>query len=141
MNKNAELLPYYIELAKRIKFQNVLPFWAIAKSKRIKVGQLAGVISRDGYRVIRITLNKVPKTLSAHRLQWIAQYGELPRGELDHINHNSIGNLRQANRSQNMSHREMLSNNTSGFKGVSMDKRRGLWRSSISVPSVSGVGR
>lgn len=71
----------------------------------------------------------------AHRIAWALHYGAWPFGEVDHINtiraDNRISNLRDTPRSGNQQNKGKQSNNTSGFKGVCMDKRTGLWFASI----------
>lgn len=60
----------------------------------------------------------------AHRIAWLIAYGEFPNSEIDHENgvpdDNRLSNLRTATRSQNGSNRRLHSNNTSGFRGVSL---------------------
>jgi len=57
--------------------------------------------------------------------------------EVDHIDqngsNNSIQNLRLANRSQNAANMKLKSSNTTGFKGVSWQKSRGLFRCTITL--------
>ena len=57
--------------------------------------------------------------------------------EVDHINHNRLDNrkenLRFATRSQNNWNRSLNKNNTSGYKGVSWNKKVGKWESRIRV--------
>lgn len=54
---------------------------------------------------------------------------------VDHRNgfrlHNVIENLRAATPRQNQANRRMSRNNTSGYIGVFLDKRRGIWRSEV----------
>jgi hypothetical protein len=56
---------------------------------------------------------------------------------VDHINHDTLdnrrANLRLCNRRQNQANQRMVSTNTSGFKGVSLDKRNNKWRARIRV--------
>jgi hypothetical protein len=56
---------------------------------------------------------------------------------VDHRNGNGLdnrrSNLRLATNSQNQMNRGLQRNNTSGFKGVSFDRRRGLWMAKIYV--------
>lgn len=62
-----------------------------------------------------------------HRLILNVQKGM----EVDHINYNPLdnrrSNIRIVTRSQNMMNRKLLKNNTSGFKGVSWNKRIRRW--------------
>jgi len=66
----------------------------------------------------------------AHQLAFIIKEGYLPE-EIDHKDRNRANNkwdnLRVATDSQNNYNRGIASNNTSGYKGVSWDKRLGLW--------------
>jgi hypothetical protein len=91
------------------------------------VGKIAGS-ERNGYIRLRVD----GKNYSAHRLAWLYVYGEHPEGEIDHINRvrsdNRICNLRVVNRSANKLNCGGYANNTSGVKGVSIDRRRGTWR-------------
>lgn len=55
--------------------------------------------------------------------------------ETDHRNRNGLdnrrSNLRPASRSQNNANRAVQRNNTSGYKGVTFDKRAGRWLAQI----------
>lgn len=61
-----------------------------------------------------------------------------PGKELDHIDcdglNNQRHNLRPATRGQNTRNRNIQSNNTSGFKGVSWHKVTQKWRATIKIP-------
>jgi len=89
-------------------------------------GKIAGALF-IGYR--RITIDYKPYL--AHRLAWLYMTGDWPSGDLDHVNldksSNSFTNLRLATRSQNMANTKVQSNNTSGVKGVCLDKHRNKW--------------
>ena len=73
--------------------------------------------------------------LQAHRVAWCVYHGEWPEYHLDHINRdrsdNRIANLRVCDYHENNQNRGMLSNNRSGYKGVSWNRRTGSWRVSI----------
>jgi hypothetical protein len=65
-----------------------------------------------------------------HKLIYMYHFGEMPQ-QLDHINQNTldnrIENLRPATSSQNCANRSLFSNNTSGCRGVSWNKRNKKW--------------
>ena len=84
-------------------------------------GTNAGTICK-GY--VRINING--KLYFAHRLAWLYVYGEFPNENIDHINmvrnDNRLENLREATFTQNGYNRLKLSNNKTGYKGVSLIK-------------------
>lgn len=92
-------------------------FWRISTGP-IKAGAQAGTINNRGY--VRISINR--REFLAHRIAWLISAGQMPSGEIDHINgdrtDNRISNLRLATHTQNSLNRGRNSNNTSGFKGV-----------------------
>lgn len=57
--------------------------------------------------------------------------------QTDHINENKLDNrkenLRTADRSENQRNKKMLRNNTSGYKGVTWDKKSNKWKAQISI--------
>lgn len=83
--------------------------------------------SPSGY--YRIMINSI--RYYAHKLAWLYIYGELPTGNLDHINRirtdNRISNLRIASNSQNCMNCTIYSSNTSGQKGVNFSKKHNTW--------------
>lgn len=58
----------------------------------------------------------------AHRVAWAIFYGEWPKGEIDHINHdgadNRIENLRDVSHAENLRNQSLRQNNSSGVTGV-----------------------
>lgn len=99
--------------------------WKITKGK-IKANSIAGTLHRDGRRQIQID----GRIYKEHRLAWFYVYGYMP-DELDHINRNAadnrLVNLRLCSHQENLLNRGKYRNNTSGFPGVSWDRRRGQW--------------
>lgn len=100
-------------------------------------GAPCGTVTKDGY----ISIHIYNKTYRAHRLAWLYVYGEWPNGFLDHINlvrtDNRIANLRIATPSQNNANQPLTSRNSSGFKGVTWNKRSGKWQAAIKVSGKS----
>lgn len=97
--------------------------WRVARSNRVKVGQEAGTVSVWGYRVISI--DGMPRQAGILAHLWMT--GRLPIHEVDHRDGDSLnnawGNLREATSSQNKCNQRKPRTNTSGFKGVSFDRR------------------
>jgi hypothetical protein len=106
--------------------------WKMRLSDNTHVGDVAGSMSSRGYIQIRID----GVLYSAHRLAYLYVHGYLPK-EVDHRNtvrsDNRIDNLRASTRSQNTANSGVRSDNTSGYKGVSKDKRSGKWWAHIKV--------
>jgi HNH endonuclease/AP2 domain len=98
-----------------------------------KRGRQAGWVMKDGYRYIQLE----GKLYLSHRVAWALHYGAEPDGSLDHINSrksdNRISNLRIATVSENNRNRLRQSNNTSGFKGVTLNKRTGRYNATLTV--------
>jgi len=92
---------------------------------------VAGSLNGVGYIDIGID----GKIYRASRLAWLYMTGEWPQKTVDHENllkiDNRWENLREAGASKNGANRRKLKNNTSGFKGVAVN--RGKWSASIRV--------
>lgn len=105
--------------------------WKQSGSGRRKT--LVAGCKHNGYIRIKIDDNKY----SAHRLAWLYTYGYLPEYRLDHKDrirdHNWIDNLREASNQCNMRNCGNPKDNTSGVKGISLDKRDGKWQAYIIV--------
>lgn len=100
--------------------------WRVSRG-RMCAGMVAGGRYSNGYQRIRVD----GEEYLAHRLVWLYTDGAWPAAEIDHINgdrsDNRRANLRLAAGWQNHANARLSKRNTSGFKGVSFDKRRGLW--------------
>lgn len=102
----------------------------------VKIGDLAGTLTKNGYISI-----KVNGTLFlAHRLAFLYMNGELPRNQVDHINHvknnNEWDNLRDVTRSVNFQNQTKAhKNNATGYLGVFYDN--GRFRAKIRLDGVS----
>lgn len=107
--------------------------WKVKRANNISIGQVAGVIDKNGYRRIKIR----PKLYLAHRIAWLLHHKEWPKNLIDHINmnrdDNRISNLREATKSQNMMNTKKYQTNTSGIKGVSWHKRDKVYRADITI--------
>lgn len=99
----------------------------------IPAGSPAGYTTHNGYLMCCVQGNR----LQAHRIAWALVYGEVPTGDLDHIDgnkqNNHPSNLRLATRSQNNYNAKKRRDNTSGYKGVSFDKARNRWDARFNI--------
>lgn len=107
--------------------QNGNFYWRKPLGTKLKPWSIAGTPDKNGY----ISINHKKRFYKAHRLAWLYVYGEMPKGEIDHINNvagdNSIKNLRDVTRKQNGENTQVHKDNISGFKGVTFDKRKNNW--------------
>ena len=105
--------------------------WKVRTSNRVKVGDVAGSQSGDGYLSIRVC----SQHFKSHRLAWLYVYGVWPEDQIDHANRvrtdNRIANLRDVSRKQNMQNASKRSDNTSGHPGAYWDKHTSKWQAKI----------
>lgn len=98
--------------------------WKKPKSKRVRVGEVAGCYDRDKYIIIRIDRIGYP----AHQLAMLYVYGSLGEYCVDHINgvkyDNRIDNLRYASFSENQYNTKLRKTNKTGVKGVYAHKNK-----------------
>lgn len=92
---------------------------AVKTSPRVNVGDRAGWVDKDGYRVISI----YGKTYRAARLAWLHVTGSWPVGEVDHKDtdksHDWFDNLRDVTKEVNRQNdTKAQRNNKTGFLGV-----------------------
>lgn len=109
-------------------------FWKVSLNSRIRIGDEAGTSDNKGHLVVGYKR----KMYKVHRVIYEIFHGPIPKGmAIDHINgikyDNRVDNLRLVTRSQNMWNSCKPKTNTSGFKGVSWDKRNKQWLAYIAV--------
>lgn len=111
-------------------FKSSLP----TKTVSIKCPEIGYISKTDGYHYIYVS--GFGRFL-AHRLAWLYMTGEMPDGEIDHINHiktdNRAINLRVVTHKENGRNTSKPSNNTSGVVGVHWRKDRSKWQCHIKV--------
>ena len=95
--------------------------WLKSGKGRKANGETRGLT--NGYFTIRINWRQY----KAHRLAWLYVYGVWPKGQIDHINHNTtdnrIANLREVTNQENHRNMSLSKNNTSGVTGVYWGKQ------------------
>jgi len=89
--------------------------------------------TRKKYAQIKIDGESIQRS----RLARFYVYGIWPKEWIDHLNGDSsddrISNLREASPFQNKGNTKISRSNTSGYKGVSFNKKSKNWRSSIKI--------
>ena len=107
--------------------------WKVSQSKG-RAGRIAGHVRKDGYIIVGIDGDHY----LAHRLAWLAVYGEWPDKFIDHVDgnpsNNRIANLRLASpavNSQNV--RVARCTSVSGVLGVRFRNDTGKWIAKIQV--------
>jgi hypothetical protein len=103
----------------------------------------ARVMPKTVYAAYAKWMDGKKKSVYLHRVLMQASSGM----EVDHKDGNGLnnrrrgkaGNLRFATKSQNQCNARMRSDNTSGFRGVYFDKRRGHWRMHVRIKGKSVV--
>lgn len=107
--------------------------WKVSPRNRTMPGDAVGYEIDSGYLVTVVD----QKRIRLHRAAWAIHYGEMPKGEIDHINgdrkDNRISNLRIVSRSGNSQNTAIRSDNKTGAKGVHFRKDTGKFSASIRV--------
>lgn len=107
--------------------------WKSFRSANAQEGFEAGATDAQGYRIISLDNRRY----KAHRLAWLIMTGEMPDGDIDHIDmdrsNNRFANLRAASRSQNMANTRAKRGTLLGVKGVTWDKAKQRYAAQIQV--------
>lgn len=107
--------------------------WIVNRCGKAKMGHRAGSLNGNGYVYITVMRKRFP----AHRLAFLLMTGELPAGEIDHINRirhdNRWSNLRRASSRENKMNAGISRNNTSGVTGVCWHKKAKKWHAQITI--------
>lgn len=118
---------------RRIKLSNCNEFTLVDEDDFKKYGHLKWCLSSKGY-VTRKQWNKkikVDEEIRMHRVILSAKKGTI----VDHVNRNKLdnrkSNLRLVSEHQSKWNVGIGSRNKTGFKGVSFEKSRGVYRASI----------
>jgi hypothetical protein len=119
----------YVLAHELLEYKEGKLLWKISRRGATK-GKRVGTQMTTGYRVVTIKWI----CYCEHRIVFLMHHGYLPT-VVDHINRdpsdNRIENLRAADWSSNQHNRAISKKNTSGFKGVTWDKSRGLYMAAI----------
>lgn len=104
---------------------------------RIDTGEIAGSMKRDGQLTYKQLYTR-GKNLLLHRVAWALYYGEWPKGQIDHIDHdgcnNKISNLRDVDTIVNQRNQLLRRTSQSGVIGVTWRKDRKKWKAQMRVP-------
>ncbi len=96
-------------------------------------GKQAFLATTNGYKIGRV----MNMTFMASRVAWAIATGEMPKGEIDHINgdraDNRLCNLRDVTRTENRHNKAQNKNNKSGVGGVAWISQSLKWRAYITV--------
>ena len=122
------------EIQRLFRYEDGKVFWRADYGRRIKAGDRAGTLDKNGYR--KIVIKKRP--YGEHRLVWILIHGKAPADFLDHINgargDNHIENLREATHAENLRAYRILRKNTSSkYRGVFFCNTYGKFHSRAQV--------
>lgn len=105
--------------------------WRISPGRRVRAGDVAGSLNKEGYRYVQINR----KLYRASRLAWLYVEGYFPENDIDHIdrirNNDSWTNLRHVSHRCNMRNMKIAHNNKSGIAGVYWHKRDKKWNVQI----------
>lgn len=109
--------------------------WRVDRYRKAKAGSEAGKVKSDNRRYIGLDYHEY----QASKIAWLYMLGEWPDFIIDHENRDSSDdrweNLRRASSSENNQNCSLRSDNTSGAKGVSWNKRQQKWHAYFHIRS------
>ena len=101
------------------------------------MGRAAGKADHRGYLYVHITFEGKGNLFLGHRIAMALATGSWPADEVDHENgipgDNRFSNLRCGTHAENGQNTKLSRANTSGYTGVTWDKRRRKWMAKIVV--------
>ena len=139
--KDEEKRPYYEALSELVYWEGPVARWRVSRCRnKVKKGSEVGSIQSSGYKTTQFSLNKKGKTIYLHRLRWFMEYGEFPKGAIDHIDrdktNNVPSNFRDANVESNGHNRGKICNKfSSDYKNVCWDKYYTKWLVQVRIGS------
>lgn len=102
------------------------------RGSKCRAASIVGSFEKRGYLHVMIK----GKFVLLHRLVYFLVYKRCPK-YIDHKDcnkiNNRIANLRPTTKRHNAGNTPMLSNNTSGFRGVSRNSNSGKWHAQIKI--------
>jgi len=108
----------------------------IQAGSRGLAGDVAGTVETNGY--VRISVDSRP--YRAHRLAFLYMTGMWPEKDVDHrfgdTSDTTFASLREATKSENLQNSKKRVDNSSGTKGVSFRKDRGMFSVRMKVGNV-----
>lgn len=109
-------------------------FTSLVSSTRRKFGDILGTPTSNGYLACMVE----GKIYKLHRLAWLYEYAEWPKGDIDHRDgnktNNRIENLRICDKKQNAHNQKRAHfDNKSGYLGVTWHKQAKKWMAQINI--------
>lgn len=125
------------DLLAKLYYMDSNLYWAETISNRAVKDTLAGTQKQNGYREIQYK----KKRYYVHRVIYTIFYEDIPPNcIIDHIDqdpsNNDPTNLRCIPQSLNLHNTTKRSTNTSGYKGISWDKKQNKWVAALSYRGI-----
>ncbi len=93
-------------------------YWKVARSRRLKVGDEAGCLRKDGRTIVHLN----GKREYRYRILYAMYHGEWPDEQVDHFDINPsndcISNLRPVSNTENQHNKGLKATNTTGAIGI-----------------------